>query len=170
MPTLTSPVRIWNTATGVYKLPDGCQVKYSGATNDTHATITGDGILIVVTYKENDAIERKQFYIFHGSTGTNRYFYDGYSTETGGGITHIDIKNVLTNISSYVKNQLDYATSNTTYALSAYQGYILNTTKENSSNKVVTISSTSTDTEYPSAKAVYEYIDTMITSAIGGSY
>lgn len=32
----------------------------------------------------------------------------------------------LTSISSYVKNSLDYAQSNTTYALSAYQGKVLN--------------------------------------------
>lgn len=32
----------------------------------------------------------------------------------------------LTTISSYVKNSLDYAQSNTTYALSAYQGKVLN--------------------------------------------
>ena len=33
---------------------------------------------------------------------------------------------VLTDISGYVKNNLTYATSDTTYALSAYQGYLLN--------------------------------------------
>ena len=35
-------------------------------------------------------------------------------------------KVVLTDISTYVKNELGYATSNTTYALSAHQGYLLN--------------------------------------------
>ena len=34
--------------------------------------------------------------------------------------------NSLTNISPYVKNSLDYSTSNNTYALSAYQGKVLN--------------------------------------------
>ena len=37
-------------------------------------------------------------------------------------------------------------------------------------SKTTTISSSSTDTQYPSAKAVYDYVDTMITQAIGGSY
>lgn len=41
---------------------------------------------------------------------------------------------------------------------------------ETANNKVTSISSSSTDTQYPSAKAVYDYIDTMITSAIGGAY
>ena len=36
--------------------------------------------------------------------------------------------------------------------------------KENSSNKVTSLSSNSTDTQYPSAKAVYDYIDSEITS------
>lgn len=38
------------------------------------------------------------------------------------------------------------------------------------SNKVASISSSSTNTEYPSAKAVYDYIDITITQAIGGAY
>ena len=33
--------------------------------------------------------------------------------------------------------------------------------KENSSNKIQTISSASTDTQYPSAKAVYDYITSL---------
>lgn len=41
---------------------------------------------------------------------------------------------------------------------------------EGTTNKVTTISSASTNTEYPSALAVYNYVDTMITQAIGGSY
>ena len=43
-------------------------------------------------------------------------------------------------------------------------------TAEQTSNKVTTISSTSTDDEYPSAGAVYRYIDASITQVIGGSY
>ena len=41
------------------------------------------------------------------------------------GITKSSLSS-LTSISSYVKNSLDYAQSNTTYALSAYQGKVLN--------------------------------------------
>jgi len=42
--------------------------------------------------------------------------------------------------------------------------------KESLSNKVTSISASSTDTEYPSAKAVYNLMQTTITSAIGGIY
>lgn len=34
--------------------------------------------------------------------------------------------------------------------------------KEDSSNKVTSLSSSSTDTEYPSAKCVYDYIEDLI--------
>lgn len=62
----------------------------------------------------------------------------------------------LTSISSYVKNSLDYAQSNTTYALSAYQGKVLNdrlTALEDSggggSTVLPFISFGSTQTTYP---------------------
>ena len=46
---------------------------------------------------------------------------------------------VLTDISAYVQNNLTYSTSNTTYALSAYQGYVLN-------NNAITAASISAST------------------------
>ncbi len=42
--------------------------------------------------------------------------------------------------------------------------------KENNSNKVTSISSSSTDTQYPSAKCVYDAINNAIGSVLGGSY
>lgn len=44
------------------------------------------------------------------------------------------------------------------YALSARQGYLLDQAKEDVANKVTTISASSTDTQYPSAKCVYDAI------------
>jgi hypothetical protein len=41
---------------------------------------------------------------------------------------------------------------------------------EKTSNKVTTISANSTDTEYPSALAVKNYVDSQISGAIGGAY
>jgi len=40
------------------------------------------------------------------------------------------------------------------------------TGKENSSNKVTTISSSSTDTQYPSAKCVYDNLNTKLDSSL----
>ena len=42
--------------------------------------------------------------------------------------------------------------------------------KENSSNKTTTITSSSTNNEYPSAKAVYDLVQSMITDALEASY
>ena len=58
--------------------------------------------------------------------------------------------NSLTNISPYVKNNLDYSSSNNTYALSAYQGKVLNdrlTALENSGLPFISFGST--QTTYP---------------------
>ncbi len=41
---------------------------------------------------------------------------------------------------------------------------------ETATNKVTSLSSSSTDTEYPTAKCVYDYINAQINSAIGGAY
>lgn len=67
---------------------------------------------------------------------TANYFNNGYRvtiTKTTKAMTKGSL-NSLTSISNYVKNSLDYNVSNTTFALSAYQGKVLNdrlTTLEN---------------------------------------
>lgn len=96
-------------------------------------------------------------------SGTNIKTINNTSLLGSGNIT------ALTNISSYVKNNLTYSTSNTTYALSAYQGYLLNQNKENSSNKVTSITASSTDTQYPSAKCVYDNISTKQNTLVSGT-
>lgn len=54
--------------------------------------------------------------------------------------------------------QNNLTSTSTTDSLSAYQGKLLNDTKENLSNKVTTVSSSSTDAQYPSAKALYDML------------
>lgn len=59
---------------------------------------------------------------------TANYFNNGHRvtiTKATKGVTRGSLSS-LTSISSYVKNSLDYNQSNTTYALSAYQGKVLN--------------------------------------------
>ena len=59
---------------------------------------------------------------------TANYFNTGHRvtiTKATKGVTRGSLSS-LTSISSYVKNSLDYNQSNTTYALSAYQGKVLN--------------------------------------------
>lgn len=59
---------------------------------------------------------------------TANYFNNGYQITITKSTKAVAIGslNSLTSISSYVKNSLDYNVSNTTYALSAYQGKVLN--------------------------------------------
>ena len=53
IPQLTSPVKIYNLATGVYKLPKGCVIQYGGASGSASFTISGDAVLLVQTTSEN---------------------------------------------------------------------------------------------------------------------
>ena len=154
--TLTSPVRIWGLADGVYKIPSGCIIYYKGETDTTTSvTISTTGYLFVTSYSTT----YKNWFILCGNTSTTRYLYNGYSTSTNGASTAFNLgSSYLTGISSYVKNNLTYSTSTTTYALSAYQGYILDQNKENVSNKVTSVSSASTDVQYPSAKLLYDQL------------
>lgn len=69
------------------------------------------------------------------------YLYTGYRVAIDKATKEITIGSVasLTNIASYVKNNLNYNVDNSMYALSAYQGKLLNdrlTTVENKSNGV----------------------------------
>ena len=193
---LTSPVRIWDLADGIYKLPAGCSIYYLGATSTTRIIIDSTGILFITHYSTT----YKNWFILCADTSSSRYLYNGYTTQTNGVQKSFNLgNNYLTSISSYVKNNLTYSTSNTTYALSAYQGYLLDQNKadktelptktsdltndsgfltshqdisgkEDNSNKVTSISSSSTNTQYPSAKCVYDaipkitYSDTDLTA------
>ena len=125
---LTSPVRIWDLEEGVYKLPPSCVIYYYGASNTSNTfTISSSGYLFVTRYSTT----YKNWFILCGDTSTTRYLYNGYSTSSAGASKAFNLgSSYLTGISSYVKNQLDYNTSNTTYALSAYQGYLLNQNKQ----------------------------------------
>ena len=126
---LTSPVRIWGLADGCYVLPAGCVVYYYGATNTSNSvTINTTGFLIVTSYSTT----YKNFYILRGNSSSSRYITNGYSTSSSGASTNFNLGSTyLTSISSYVKDNLTYATSGTSYALSAYQGKVLNDTKQN---------------------------------------
>ena len=122
-----SSVRIWDMDDGVYKLPTSCIVYYYGATNTSHTfTISTTGWLFVTHYSTT----YKFYYILCADNLATRYLYNGYVTSTDGSSKNFNLGSTyLTKISSYVKNNLTYSTSNTTYALSAYQGYLLNQNK-----------------------------------------
>jgi 3-methyladenine DNA glycosylase AlkC len=152
---LTSPVTIWNLEDGLYKLPESCEVNYKSGLLYASST----AYMAITSKTTNGVVTDKYFFIFDGFYSYRRAI-TGKVTSSSGEYTIFDLNgSYLTNISSYVKNQLDYSTSDTTYALSAYQGYALDQGKENISNKVTSMSSSSTDTQYPSAKAVYDAVE-----------
>jgi hypothetical protein len=83
--------------------------------------------------------------------------------------TEVDnlIPTVPTNLSSFTDDLGNSPTHTHSQYLTEHQDI---SGKENSTNKVTSISNSSTDTQYPSAKCVYEAINNAIGSALGGSY
>lgn len=63
----------------------------------------------------------------------------------------------------------DYATAAELTELSA-EILVLSEGKEDKSNKTTTLSSASTDTQYPSAKAVYDFVNNTLGTIINGDY
>lgn len=125
----TQYVRIWGLDTGIYRLTyEGTKfVYYKGATSTSSISFDVDKPIIYVNgYTNSSGTE----YLLWSSITINSNNYpqiaSGYCTASSGQYYRKDIDMLLTGISSYVKNSLDYNTSNTSYALSAYQGYLLN--------------------------------------------
>ena len=93
IPTLTSPVRIYNLATGVYKLPKGCVIQYGGASGSASFTISGDAVLLVQTTSEN----YKTFIATAGiSSDYNTSIYVGNVYSTTGVYKQFDFADYVT--------------------------------------------------------------------------
>lgn len=117
---LTSPVRIWDLDDGTYQLPNNCVIYYLGQYSTTSFTLATSGLLFVT---HNDTY--KYWFVFCGQS-TTRFIYNGYLDANSGTLKSFSVGTTyLTSISSYVKDSLNYSTAGTTYALSAYQGYLL---------------------------------------------
>lgn len=133
-------VRITDLETGIYKLT------YNGAKYIYYDGTTGTGVhTVVTTYATNPVLlyvtqcyttptggyTYWQWYYIAGTSSSPNIYYSSTSQNSGVTARAISLSAILTNISSYVKNHLTYSTSNTTYALSAYQGYVLKTELDN---------------------------------------
>ena len=70
---LTSPVRIYTTPTGVYKLPANCVVLYDGANHDGSFTVDGESVLIVHTTSE----DYKTYIVTGGMSSSKPVIYTG---------------------------------------------------------------------------------------------
>jgi hypothetical protein len=140
--TLTSPVRIWDLSDGIYKLPEGCTVYYNGESDTT--SFTTNGYLFIISYSSTG----KYYYILSGYNQIS-LIRNGYVTSSSGSSQGFNVSNnYLTSISSFVKDNLAYSTAGTTYALSAYQGYVLDQKKaEKSEVDMITSNNTKTSTK-----------------------
>ncbi len=126
----TQYIRITDLETGVYKLTyNGTKyIYYHGKTSTSTLNITGGSGAVILTVNRFSDIYWHWYYI-NGTTGYETIYF-GYTSSSVGATSSKPLNSLLTSISSYVKNNLDYSTSNTTYALSAYQGHLLNQNKQ----------------------------------------
>ena len=95
-------------------------------TDEQLATITADDYSGVVKWNT-------RYYSLQQISGASRIYTSNYLSSNYRITINTSTKAIttgswssITNISSYVKDNLTYSTSGTTYALSAYQGYLLN--------------------------------------------
>lgn len=126
-------VRITDLESGIYRLTyEGYKyIYYNGATG-TQTTTYGfvNPFILNVTKKQNtkDSEAYWDWYTIcytSGTTNGNPVITFGATTVSRGSIDSKNFSLMLNSISSYVKNDLTYSTSNNQYALSAYQGYVL---------------------------------------------
>lgn len=129
IPELSTSFYIWNLEPGIYKVPDGAYVYYKGTSTASSFSFPSSAYLYI-SVDSPTSVTRKYYFAFCGSSST-RYIYSGYSTSSDGAHKTFNIGSTyLTSISSYVKNNLLYSSSTTDYALSAYQGYLLDQNKQ----------------------------------------
>lgn len=108
IPTLTSPVRIWDLADGVYKLPTNCSIQYNGETNTGSFNIGSrvSGILTlsssnITTLQSPNAYEKNIFWEI--SYGDNQYVTSkiiGRTTSTRGYYNKLTTGKLVGNITS----------------------------------------------------------------------
>lgn len=126
----TQYIRITDLDAGVYKLTyAGTKyIYYSGTTSTSAHTVAGSTGTVVLTVNKYSTNYWHWYYI-NGTTGYETIYY-GYTSTSIGALNSKALNSLLVNISSYVRNNLTYSTSTTSYALSAYQGYLLNQNKQ----------------------------------------
>lgn len=94
LPQLTSPVRLYNLTTGVYKLPSGCVIQYDGADGDRTFTIADESVLMIQkttsNYKTFIAMAgessnyKPSIYtgiVYYGLGNYSQFDFDDYVTE-----------------------------------------------------------------------------------------
>lgn len=134
----TEAVRITDLEAGIYRLTNAAtkRVYYKGATDGSFFTLIAG--LDVTLHVEKSTTPIWNFYAITGqgnSATEEPYLYYGACSTTTGDYHYIRLDDIFR--SSYVRNNLTTTTNSAQYALSAYQGYLLNNrlkTLENASS------------------------------------
>lgn len=125
LPTLGEEFRIWDLEPGIYvTTTEDWKAYYYGATSTHYKLGSGKNALVVIYSYTNAAKELyKMFMIFGGNAG-NRYCYHGSTYQSYGENKVFDFEGDFLTPSD-IKNNLTYSTNGNDYALSAYQGYLI---------------------------------------------
>lgn len=126
-------VRITDLESGIYKLTyEGYKyIYYNGATGTQTAAYSFVNPFILNVTKKQDKKDSAAYWDWYtlcytaGTVSGNPILTYGMTTVSSGGRNSKNFGLILESIASYVKNDLTYSTSTNQYALSAYQGYVL---------------------------------------------
>lgn len=144
--TLTSPVRIWDLADGVYKLPTDCSIQYIGETNTSSFNLGTrvSGILTVsssniTTLQSPNVYEKNIFWEI--SYGDNQYLTNkviGRTTSTRGYYNKLSTGALTTNIttpriSPMCNDQQQMSTSSNFWLMGTPEYYSFNNVQHSSS-------------------------------------
>ena len=155
-------VNVWELSAGLYTVVNNTDMKVRAS--GTKFNLKAGGLMLITI--ENTRVH----FIAVCGTGSSvssdtcmNYMYEGWASSNGtiGSSTtsgKLDKALPLLLTKNNIINNLTISADNNNNALSAHQGYVLDQNKENISNKVISISSSSTDDEYPSAKCVYNLV------------
>ena len=148
-------VRITDLDSGIYKLTyEGYKYIYYNGATDTQTTNYGfvNPFILNVTKKQNtkDSTAYWDWYTIcytSGTTNGNPVITFGATTVSRGSIDSKNFNLLLDSISGYVKNNLTTTQNNNQYALSAYQGYVLDQRLQEVENHTVDVVQTTGDSE-----------------------
>lgn len=125
-------VRITDLDSGIYKLTyEGTKyIYYDGATDTKTASYSFVNPFILNVTKKQNTKDSEAYWDWYticytGTADGNPVLTYGMTTVSRGSRQSKNFGLILDSIGSYVKNELTYSTSSNQYALSAYQGYVL---------------------------------------------
>lgn len=145
---------------------ENTSVQYTYTTDEDFITYTNQATGGQVGYYKLAQLETQKVDL------TNYVTFDDYATSTTAGVVKtnsmygVSTSSYTQNITATTKTYDQYQSSNnaTFVGKGTLENVITGKNLESANNKTTTISSSSTDNEYPSAKAVYDYIQSILNN------